>query len=192
MHPATHLLAGWAVANAADLSNRDRVIVTLAAVVPDLDGIGIVAEFATRNADHPLLWYSNYHHVLGHNIGFGLLCCAVALAFGRRRWMAALLTFLSFHTHMLGDLAGSGAADGYQWPIPYLLPFSDAWQLAWSGQWPLSSWQNNMIVFGLMALAIYLAWRRGYSPLGMVSPSADRAFVDTLRTRFGVPRSSTL
>ena len=71
------------------------------------------------------------------------------------------------------------------------MPFSDAWQLAWSGQWPLSSWQNNIIVFVLMALAIYLAWRRGYSPLGMLSPSADRAFVDTLRARFGVPSGAT-
>ncbi len=187
MHPATHLLAGWTLANVSDLSNRDRAIVTLAAVVPDLDGLGLIAEFATRDAAEPLLWYSNYHHVAGHNLGIALLCSLFAVALANRRWVTAGLTFLSFHVHLLGDLVGSRAADGYQWPIPYLEPFSDAWQLAWSGQWLLSSWQNNVVTFLLMTAALYLAWRRGFSPLGMVWPSADRVFVDTLRTRFGEP-----
>ncbi len=49
MHPVTHLLAGWMVANAADLSNRDRLVVTLAGVARDVDGIGVALEFATRS-----------------------------------------------------------------------------------------------------------------------------------------------
>jgi len=31
----------------------------------------------------------------------------------------------------------------------------------------------------------YLAWKRGYSPLEMVSGKVDEAFVETLRKRFG-------
>jgi inner membrane protein len=189
MHPVTHLLTGWMVANAAELSNRDRAIVTLAGVAPDIDGIGLAVEFATRGDADPILWYSNYHHVLGHNAGFAVLCFVLAFGLGRRRRVTGLLAFVAVHVHLLGDLMGSGAADGYQWPIPYLAPLSGAWQLAWSGQWALSSWQNNLITALLMAVTLYLAWRRGFSPLGMVWPQGDRVFVRTLRARFGVPRA---
>ncbi|MCZ6915520.1 MAG: metal-dependent hydrolase [Gemmatimonadetes bacterium] len=187
MHPVTHLLAGWTVASAAKLSHRDRVVVGIVAVVPDMDGLGFPVEFATRNSADPLLWYSDYHHVLGHNIGLALFCCGIALVIADRRWTAGLLTFLSFHTHLLGDLAGSRAADGYQWPIPYLEPFSDAWQLTWSGQWGLSTWPNTAISIALMGLVVYLAWWRGHSPLSLFSRRADRVFVTTLRCRFGNP-----
>ena len=129
MHPVTHLLAGWAIANAADLDPRDSAIVAVAGAAPDLDGLGWVVEAATFNTDTPLVWYSEYHHVLGHNIGFCLLYCAVALLLGHRRLLVGVTAFLSFHLHLLFDLAGSRGADGYQWPIPYLKPFSDAWQL---------------------------------------------------------------
>jgi hypothetical protein len=189
MHAVTHLLTGWIVANAADISNRDRAIVTIAAVAPDIDGLGLAVEFATRGEADPVLWYSNYHHVLGHNVGFAVFCSLLAFGLGRRRWTTGLLALLAAHVHLLGDLVGSGAADGYQWPIPYLLPFSSAWQLAWSGQWALSSWQNNLVTVLLMALTLYLAWRRGYSPLGMISARADSVFVGTLRRRFGIPRA---
>ena len=44
MNPVSHFLTGWVVANSADLTARDRALVTLAGVVPDLDGLGFVAE----------------------------------------------------------------------------------------------------------------------------------------------------
>ena len=37
MSPVTHFLTGWVLANAADLNRRDRAVVTLAAVVPDVE-----------------------------------------------------------------------------------------------------------------------------------------------------------
>lgn len=187
VHPVTHLLAGWAIANAADLDPRDSAIVAVAGAAPDLDGLGWVVEAATFNTDTPLVWYSEYHHVLGHNIGFCLLYCAVALLLGHRRLLVGVTAFLSFHLHLLFDLAGSRGADGYQWPIPYLKPFSDAWQLTWSGQWRLGAWQNDALAALLMFVMLYLAWRRGYSPLAVFSRGADQKFIDTLRARFGVP-----
>lgn len=187
MHPVTHFLAGWAVGNAAGLGRRDRAIVAVAGAAPDLDGLGWVVEAVTFNSDTPLLWYIDYHHVLGHNIGFCLLYCAAAMWLGKRRMLVGGAAFLSFHLHLLFDLAGSRGADGYQWPIPYLLPFSDAWQITWSHQWRLGAWQNDALAFTLVLLTIYLAWRRGYSPVGIVSPAADTKFIDTLRARFGKP-----
>jgi len=124
MSPVTHLLAGWLVANAADLNRRERAFVTIAGVIPDLDGLGLVAEVATKNWERPLTWWSDYHHVLGHNVGFCALVTAVAFCFARRRWMTTALVCLGFNLHLLGDLVGARGPDGHQWPIPYLLPFS--------------------------------------------------------------------
>ena len=184
MSPVTHFLAGWLVANAVPLNRRERTLVTLAGVLPDLDGLGLVAEIATRQSAHPLNWWTEYHHLLGHNLGFALLVGAVSFALAKRRSTTALLALASFHLHLLGDLAGARGPDGHQWPIPYLLPFSTVWQLAWSGQWALNAWPNFLITGAALAWTFQLAWQRGYSPMEIFSTRADRAFVVALRNRF--------
>jgi len=161
MSPVTHFLLGWVTANAAKLNRRERAMVTIAGVIPDADGFGLVAEIATRDSAHPLMWWSEYHHVLGHNIGFCLLVTAAGYAFATRRWLTASLVFLSFHLHLLGDLVGARGPDGEQWPIPYLSPFSAAWQWTWSGQWALNGWPNLVITAAMVATTLWLAWRRG-------------------------------
>lgn len=190
MHPVSHVLIGWALANTARLEKRDRLLVTLAAFVPDLDGLGVFADMLTEGTSHPLYLYDTYHHILMHNLAFGLFLTLVAAAFARRRLMASLLVLLGFHLHLLGDIVGSRGPDGYQWPIPYLAPFSDAWQFAWSGQWDLKAWPNVSLTLLLMALTLYWTWQRGRSPLELLSSRADAALARTLRTRFGEPTSS--
>ena len=185
MSPITHLLVGWAVANAAPFSRKDRALITIAAIVPDIDGLGVVAEVLTRDSDTPLLWWSRYHHVLGHNIGFALAVFVAVSLVASDRWPTAIASFLTFHLHLLGDIVGARGPDGYQWPIPYLLPFSDKWQPTWEGQWALNAWPNFVITGILLTLTFQLAWRRGFSPLEMISRHADEAFVRTLRQRFG-------
>ena len=184
MNPVSHLLISWVAANIPDLSSRDRALVTLAGVVPDIDGLGFFAEILTEHTSSPLLWYSKYHHVLCHNIGFGLLLAATTVLFSVRRWMAAFLVLVVFHLHLLGDLVGSRGPDDYQWPIPYLSPFSDRWKFIWTGQWELNAWPNVLITTLLLAATIYIAWKKGYSPLEMVSKRADAAFVSILRRKF--------
>ena len=185
MNPATHLLIGWSIANICNINRRERALVTMAGVIPDIDGAGIFIDVITSD-QYPSL-YVKYHHILGHNIGFGLSLCLAALLFFRRRIATTFLVFLSFHIHLLGDLAGSMGPDGYQWPIPYLLPFSDAWQLVWAGQWELIAWPNFAITFVAGFLMFYIAWSRGITPLEMFSVKANNAFVSTLRNRFGDP-----
>src|SRR6187401_1197292 len=107
MSPVTHFLLGWVTANSAQLNRRERVAVTVAGIIPDLDGFGLVAEVATRTSAHPLMWWSEYHHVLGHNIGFCLLITAIGFTLARRRWLTAMLVFVSFHLHLIGDLVGA-------------------------------------------------------------------------------------
>lgn len=191
MHIGTHFFAGWLVAaGMPGLTRRERGLITFAGVAPDLDGLGFIVEEATANASHPLPWYSLYHHVLGHNLGLALAVAVISYALAKRRVAVALLAFLSFHLHLLLDLMGSRGSDGYQWPIPYLAPFSNAWQLSWSGQWWVGAWQNTLATFIFVFATVWLAWRLGHSPLGLFSPKADAAFVAALRARFGVPKAA--
>lgn len=182
MSPVTHLLTGWVLANSTAFSRRDRALVTLAAVIPDVDGLGVIPEVLTRHSAHPLTWFSDYHHVL-HNLAFALAVAAITFVVAVRPWKTAPFALLAFHLHLLEDLAGSrGPANDY-WSVPYLLPFS-RWQWTWSGQWALNSWQNITITAVLLMLVLWLAWKRGYSPLEMVSTRADAGFVQALRHRF--------
>lgn len=183
MSPVTHFLTGWVFANSARIGRRDRALVTLSVVVPDVDGLGIIAELITRNSSHPLLWFSQYHHTL-HNLAFAIAISLLALVLGEQKWRPAGLCFLGFHLHLFEDLLGSRGPDGDQWPIPYLTPFSSAWQWSWHGQWSLNAWPNFAITILLLGLTLYLAWARGYSPLEIVSRGMDREFVTALRRRF--------
>jgi inner membrane protein len=178
---------GWVVANSVpSLNKRERARVTWASVVPDVDGLGIIAERFTQNSRHPLNWWSNYHHVLGHNLGFAIFIATLAAIFSKQRIKVTLLVLFSFHLHLLADLVGARGPDGDQWPIPYLLPFSNQMQLTWSGQWALNAWPNFLITAVLIGTTVFLAWRRGFSPLEIFSRKANTVFVNALRTRFPI------
>lgn len=183
MSPVTHLLLSWGIANAPSLTRRERAVVTLAGVAPDLDGLGVIPELLTRNTAHPLLWFSEYHHVLTHNLLFGLLLAGIGFLAAARRFKVALLVLLAFHLHLLCDLVGARGPDGMVWSVPYFLPFTERWQWAWQGQGALNAWPNLLITILALGATFCLAWRRGYSPLEMVSTAADQAFVRALRRR---------
>lgn len=184
MNPITHALTGWSLASCLPgLSRREKVWIVGAAVAPDLDGLGIVAELATRHTAEPLYWWSEYHHVLAHNLLFAVLLSVAAWILTRRP-IVAVLVLAGVHLHLLGDLLGSRGPDGYQWPIPYLWPFSDAAALMVPWQWQLNAWPNVAISLALLAHLFWLAWRRGTSPLELVSTRANSAFVQALRARF--------
>jgi len=193
MNPITHFLLSWGVANTLPNSTRrDRAIITLAGVAPDLDGFGIVAEVLTRKTQHPLLWWTDYHHILGHNILAAAVVTGIAAILGSSRLYTALLTCFTFHLHLLCDVVGARGPDGDQWPIPYLLPFSSSIQWTWHGQWALNGWQNIVITVAAVAATLLLARRRGYSPLEIVSTRANDVFVETIRKRFPLtPRNAS-
>ena len=185
MSPITHFFMGWAVANSVpSLSKRERALITWAGVVPDADGLGIIAEKLTEHSAHPLNWWSEYHHVLGHNIGFAMVVTVAAAIFAKRKLTTALLVCISFHLHLIADLVGARGPDGDQWPIPYLLPFSNQWQLTWSGQWALNAWPNFIITGTLIVATLLLARQRGFSLLEMFSLKLDAIVIATLRNRF--------
>jgi inner membrane protein len=161
MSPVAHFFTGWVFANCFRLERRDRAIVTLACVAPDVDGLGIIPELLTRNSSHPLLWFSQYHHLL-HNLTFAFVIAGLAFALAARKWKTAALAFLSFNVHLFEDVLGSRGPDGYQWPIPYLAPFSSSVELTWRGQWGLNAWPNILITIILLLITLWLAWRRDF------------------------------
>mgnify|MGYP002632729199 CR=1 FL=1 len=195
MSPFTHFLVGWAVAEATpNTSVKERTLIALAGVIPDLDGIGVVVDGITKlTSDEPTQLFATYHHDL-HTLAFALVCSGLALlALGRgpalgRRLLVGALVALSFHLHLLCDVAGSRGPDGHQWPIPYLKPFNNEFGITWSGQWVLNAWPNMALTVALLAATLVLAVRRGYSPLEIVSAKADQAVVQALRARFAPHR----
>jgi hypothetical protein len=83
------------------------------------------------------------------------------------------------------DLAGSRGGDPEDlWPIHYLMPVSEAVTIVWTGQWELVSWQNTTITAALVAAALAMAHRRGYSPVMLFSRKADAAVVAALKNRW--------
>ena len=191
MHVGTHFLTGWLTAlPKGDLSPRERGAIALAGVAPDLDGLGLLIDKVSQWRGNESVYYETWHHILGHNLGAALLFSAAcaAVAGQERRRVVAALAFLSVHLHLLFDLAGSRGTDGSQWPIPYLAPFSQAWQLTWSGQWMFNSWQNTTVIAIVLLLTLWGSWKYGRSPVGLVSSNADAQLTATLRARFGEPQ----
>ena len=189
MSPITHLLLSWSGASSFAFDRKDRALVTVAGIAPDLDGIGLLWDLTSRQAGQPLALWSRFHHILGHNIAFGLFLVMVTFFCATRRVAACLAVLALFHLHLLCDLLGSRGPDEI-WSIPYLLPFSHAGDLVWSKQWPLNSWQNFVITIGALGYVFYQGWKRGISPLELVSLRANEAFVGALRERFGAPAKS--
>jgi hypothetical protein len=168
MSPIIHGCVGWLLGQPLE-HRRDRIAITVAAVAPDLDGVGLLVSEEL---------YVEWHHRLAHGAIFAVVT-AVAAGLVCRSKKAALLGVLAFHSHVLMDLAGSGPG----WPILYWYPFADTeWLPSW--QWNLASWQNS--VFGLatvlVCLAMALRFRR--TPVELFSPRADARVVATLRHRF--------
>lgn len=184
MNPAMHFLAGWLIANVDHLERRDRTLVTLAAVIPDADALGILTGMASQDQGVGLDLYSRYHHVLAHNVLFGLLVAAAAYLLSKKKGLSVFLVLISFHIHLLGDLLSGRGPDGTIWTISYLFPVLTDIQFSWSGQWELNAWPNVVITAAALLLTLYLAWRRGFSPVSLFSVNADRAVVATLRNRF--------
>lgn len=168
MHIPTHILSGWCVASVFSLTARERCFAMVAAAIADVDGVGYLAG---EQSDA----YQLFHHVLGHNVFFGLVACGILAAFSKNRIKAGLLYVGLFHLHLLLDYFGSGPG----WSIYYIWPMSRM-KLRTDLAWDLFSWQNITAGYALVALTIYLAWRQHRTPLEYVMPELDRKLVRLL------------
>jgi inner membrane protein len=180
--PVTHFLFGWVAFERLFPTRRDKAIVALAGIAPDLDGLGMVVDLANRALHRPeTAYYHEFHRLLSHGLPAAVVA-VLAFALGRRRLSVALATFAAVHLHLLCDLAGSRGSDpGDLWPIHYLEPLAREPVFAWVHQWPLVGWQNLAITAALMFVTMRRAARLGHSPVGLASERADAVFVGVLR-----------
>ena len=183
MSPETHLLASWIIAAKTTNNPRDCRLVTLAGILPDLDGSGIVWDLGRELLGLPSTsLYATYHHWLLHGIFGGLAISGALAAFGREKWRVVALAFLVFHLHLLCDLVGSrGPEITDLWPIYYLGPFTRSGMVIWAGQWRLDSWINRYITVALFLYSIWLPLKLGHSVVGVFNRRADAIFVGVLR-----------
>jgi inner membrane protein len=167
MHVPTHILSGWCVGSLFRFSARERLFCMVAAGVADLDGISIL--FGEEA-------YWDIHHVWGHNLMVGVLVAAVLAGLSKRPFVAGAVYLSLFHLHLVMDCYGSGP----NWPIVYLWPFSDS---AWvtPHAWELSSWQNRLAAGFLLGWTLWIAYRHGHTPVELLAPRLDRAFVRWIR-----------
>ncbi len=184
MSPATHLFASWIVAAKTTDNLRDRRLVALSGLLPDLDGLGIFADYArlATSGNDDFFYYQRYHHFLLHGI-WGAAAIAIVMAcLAGRRWHVAVLSFAVVHLHLLCDLIGSrGPSAEDLWPIFYLAPASKQWMWIWHHQWALNGWPNRVISVVLFAWCLRLAVRNGDSVVGVFNRRADAVFVSVLR-----------
>ena len=188
MSPSAHFIASWLVASATTDNARDRKLVTLAGVLPDLDGLGmavdIVGGWITGN-QNAFEYYHRYHHYLTHGWPGALVITAALVWFARRKARTALLCLLTFHLHLLCDLIGSRGSDPADlWPILYGKPFFRTPVWVWHGQWPLYGWQNSLIFLALLLLALWVSAKKGFSFLEFFGRRIDSTFVKVLRKLF--------
>jgi hypothetical protein len=188
--PGQHFIISWVIANGAPMDRRGRVCVTLSGLLPDLDGFGYVVDRIAPTLGYHTHLFETYHHLFGHNLPAGLLLAAASYLACARRRAVFWLSLAAFHAHLLCDLAGSMGPDGYQWPIRYLYPLLPHWELTWSGQWELSSWQNSLTGVLFFVAALVIARYREVTFFELISMRIERTVVAVGRKRgfFTAPR----
>ncbi len=177
MNLIVHTELSWLAAQALP-RRRDRAIVTLAGVAPDLDALTLLG-----GTD----FYGTYHHVISHGYVAALIVALCAAAAARERVKVALLALATFHLHLLCDLAGSGPG----WPLLYFWPTSRH-EWFWSGQWDLASWQNGVIALVASFACLGMAFPLRRTVVELFSLKGDAALVRALWTRFRPSRLKEL
>ncbi|WP_323816491.1 metal-dependent hydrolase [Cellvibrio sp. NN19] len=154
MAPGTHLLFSWLVGVNIFKARRERALIAIAGVAPDLDGLGLIADKVSGTTSY----FFQYHHYLGHSVFSAIIIASIAAVFARAQkltvWCAA---FFVVHLHLLCDIACSKGPDGYQWPIYYLYPLNPSYSITWAHQWELNAWQNILIMVLLLFGSFYYA-----------------------------------
>lgn len=170
----------WLSSNLIKGNVRERTIITLSGIAPDIDGLGLIIDPVMKLLSHTTNYWGQFHHSL-HTLVFALVVTAASFFIAKvNKFKVACLSLAVFHLHLLCDIIGSRGPDGYQWPIPYLAPFSDKINITWQYQWELNAWPNILIGIALLAVSALIAKVHGRSPFEIVSEKANDAFVQLM------------
>ena len=171
MSPAAHLLFSWLTSAEIIKARRERVLVSISGIAPDIDGMGVIIDKIT-NSTH---FYLQYHHYIGHSIFSALFIAMLAMFLAStQKTTVFLLSFIVVHVHVFFDVIGSKSPDGYQWPIYYFYPLNAEYGITWSGQWELNAWQNSIIMLFLLLACAYYAVTKKLTFLEVFSSKLNR------------------
>ena len=131
MHPPTHALASWLLAETApSLDRRGRAAVLLAGLAPDLDGLTLLG-----GAD----LYAEWHRTLLHHAVGAVLCSAVLAHWLGGSARARVFLLALDYKRLLGFLVvNTGAPPTRAWEPPFTRPWQRRAALA---VWVFMVWQ---------------------------------------------------
>lgn len=90
--------------------------------------------------------------------------------------------FISFNSHIVSDLFGSGAG----WGIPFFWPVNNVmFEFSYPFQWELDSWQNLLITSICIVFIIILGLFKNRTIVEMFSVNADEKVVRIFHRWFG-------
>ena len=78
-------------------------MIALAGVIPDVDGLTILAGLES---------FQKWHHTFGHCLFTALILTTFAAIYSEKKLLVPSLVFLSVHIHILVDYFGAGGPDG--------------------------------------------------------------------------------
>jgi hypothetical protein len=173
MYLQAHAALGWIVGTAAPATDRRlRNWCVLASCAPDIDAVAYVGG--------PLC-FARWHHTFGHNVWLGLLLVGLAAWHHRdRAWgrslLSAFLVAFCFASHLFTDATMTGWSVMPWWPLSrqhYM--WSNSWNLAD----PINLWAMAIGFAAVLPLAL---WKKS-TPLDLLFPKIDAAFVNAFRRR---------
>jgi membrane-bound metal-dependent hydrolase YbcI (DUF457 family) len=169
MNTEAHLAAGWILAHAAGAEDRRfRTLVTLAAVLPDVDALSYVLGPET---------YGHIHHSLGHNVFFSLIVSAAsACLYPTKRRKVFWWTQIAFYSHYFGDYFFT------KFPLLYFWPASHA-EFVYSYKIGLDHWVNDLLSYLSFLVIIVYGMIYHRTPVEMLSPELDRRIVNLFRRK---------
>ena len=151
-----HAQVGWFAARAAGLGPRDRALVALASMLPDLDAIGIVFGVSA---------YFSTHHVWLHNV-FACGACSLGVAlWAERRALVAICAAIGVVLHLVSDGFG-------------LLALAPLWPVSSRVFWPndgrywVAAISEMGVPVALIAAQVWLFRRDGTSILEILPQRA--------------------
>ena len=179
MHLTQHLFASWLLPWTSLAERRDRILVAVAGIAPDVD------------APLLLLWggkeaFIEYHHDFTHNVAGAALAAAAGFALGRNRGRTAAFAAAAWLLHLFCDMAGAGERkeDGtFAYTVPLLWPFSAREFDPFPWAWPLASWQNALIMGALLVLVGRMGAVHGRTVVEIFSVRGDKTVSDTYLLR---------
>ena len=191
MQGPSHLIISWFAAEAAGLkSPRERRIVALSGLAPDIDVLAYLGGIVYFGFDKELAFehvWQVVHHRYTHGLGFVLLTGVIVFIVAshgnrpeklvfRRAAGIAVLSMIASKVHVFCDVVGGGST----WPVYPLWPVSDfGWAVSWS--WTLADWPNTVILFSCLVGMMLYAKMSGYSPMECINYNLDRWFVTIIQ-----------